>query len=84
MAGNRSTGATFWVTYSDLATGLMIVFMVVMLLMVIMSKQQDEKMRCGISWPKSRSSLVPARRLPRPYRRAWNTLRFRLIPLRRS
>ena len=32
--------ANFWVSYSDLATGLMIVFMVVMLLMVVRSKLQ--------------------------------------------
>jgi len=38
MASNNS----FWVSYSDLATGLMIVFMLVMLIMVIMQKQQGE------------------------------------------
>ena len=32
--------ANFWVSYSDLATGLMIIFMVVMLLMVVRSKLQ--------------------------------------------
>lgn len=33
---------SFWISYSDLATGLMIVFMLVMLIMVIMQKQQGE------------------------------------------
>lgn len=36
----RVKEANFWVSYSDLATGLMIVFMVVMLLMVVRSKLQ--------------------------------------------
>lgn len=33
---------SFWVSYSDLATGLMIVFMLVMLIMVILQKQEGE------------------------------------------
>jgi hypothetical protein len=33
---------SFWVSYSDLATGLMIVFMLVMLIMVILQKQDGE------------------------------------------
>ena len=33
---------SFWVSYSDLATGLMIVFMLVMIIMVIMQKQSNE------------------------------------------
>jgi len=37
--------ANFWVSYSDLATGLMIVFMVVMLLMVVRSKLQTAMQR---------------------------------------
>ena len=38
--GRRAKEANFWVSYSDLATGLMIVFMVVMLLMIVRSKLQ--------------------------------------------
>ena len=33
---------SFWVSYSDLATGLMIVFMLVMIIMVILQKQSNE------------------------------------------
>ena len=40
---NRDVQDNFWVSYADLATGLMIVFMVVMLLMVIISKFETEQ-----------------------------------------
>ena len=33
---------SFWISYSDLATGLMIVFMLIMLIMVILQKQATE------------------------------------------
>ena len=39
--GRKVKEANFWVSYSDLATGLMIVFMVVMLLMVARSRMQS-------------------------------------------
>ncbi|MEC8382756.1 MAG: hypothetical protein VXZ96_20685 [Myxococcota bacterium] len=42
MAQQTPKSDSFWVSYSDLATGLMIVFMVVMLIMVIMQKQTGE------------------------------------------
>lgn len=42
MAKQAPKSDSFWVSYSDLATGLMIVFMVVMLIMVIMQKQTGE------------------------------------------
>ena len=42
MAKKTPQSDSFWVSYSDLATGLMIVFMVVMLIMVIMQKQTGE------------------------------------------
>ena len=41
--------SNFWVSYSDLATGLMIVFMVVMLIMVIIQKDQTERQTERIS-----------------------------------
>ena len=47
MARSKSSqsseeGGSFWISYSDLSTGLMIAFMLVMLLMVILQKQQGE------------------------------------------
>jgi flagellar motor protein MotB len=39
---------SFWISYSDLATGLMIVFMVVMLLMMVISKEQNESKQVEI------------------------------------
>ena len=41
-SGKDSGGSSFWVSYSDLATGLMIVFMLVMIIMVILQKQSNE------------------------------------------
>ena len=41
MSGQQQEDS-FWVSYSDLATGLMIVFLVVMLIMMAIAKQQDE------------------------------------------
>ena len=39
----REAENNFWISYSDLATGLMMVFMVVMLMMVVISKFEAEK-----------------------------------------
>lgn len=40
--GRRKQEATFWVSYSDLATGMMICFMLVTLLMVALQQQQSK------------------------------------------
>ena len=40
MSSNEENN--FWVSYSDLATGLMIVFMLVMLIMVMIQKKATE------------------------------------------
>jgi outer membrane protein OmpA-like peptidoglycan-associated protein len=43
MASGNDSGGSFWVSYSDLATGLMIVFMLVMIIMVVLQKQSNEE-----------------------------------------
>lgn len=40
--GKAKENSNFWVSYSDLATGLMIVFLLVMIIMIIMQKQNGE------------------------------------------
>lgn len=42
MAKKAKASSNFWVSYSDLATGLMIVFLLVMIIMIIMQKQNGE------------------------------------------
>lgn len=42
MSKPKPQADSFWVSYSDLSTGLMIVFMLVMLIMVILQKQTGE------------------------------------------
>ncbi len=42
MAKKTNENSNFWVSYSDLATGLMIVFLLVMLIMIILQKQNGE------------------------------------------
>ena len=72
MAQKTPQSDSFWVSYSDLATGLMIVFMVVMLIMVIMQKQtgevQTERIKkwfskSGSSWAKGKAIQVHQQRI---------------------
>ncbi len=48
----------FWVSYSDLATGLMIVFMLVMLIMVIIQKDSTEQQSERISEITSKLEII--------------------------
>lgn len=49
---------TFWVSYSDLATGLMIVFMLVMLIMVMIQKKATEAQTETISEITSKLEII--------------------------
>src|SRR5210317_2084295 len=56
MSSNEENN--FWVSYSDLATGLMIVFMLVMLIMVMMQKKANEVQTETISEITSKLEII--------------------------
>jgi outer membrane protein OmpA-like peptidoglycan-associated protein len=56
MSSNEEN--TFWVSYSDLSTGLMIVFMLVMLIMVMIQKQNTENQSERISEITSKLEII--------------------------